>query len=249
MPVWLLKNMNLRMRSGSKVKDTTAVLLKLLGWPAQNLDLYQQALTHSSYANEAENIQSNERLEFLGDAVLGLVVSEELFKAFPGFSEGKLTLMLHNIVNEESLARLARGINLGSYIRFGKGELASKGFNKQSLLADALGALIGALFLDVGFSRARPLVLDLFRPLLMDTKKENFIFADYKTLLQEMCQLQLEEIPVYEIISDFGPPHDKTFVAVVKFAGKIMGKGKGKSKKEAEKSAAKKAYQYFTGKN
>jgi ribonuclease-3 len=230
------------------VRETITELLKLLDWPVQNLDLYEQALTHSSYAHETGNVQSNERLEFLGDAVLGLVVSEHLFRAFPQFSEGKLTLMLHNLVNEQALAKLARGLNLGAYIRFGKGELAGKGFKKQSLLADALEALLGALFLDLGYSLAAPLVLNLFQPLLTELKKEDFLFIDYKTLLQERCQLQGEEIPVYEIVSEYGPPHARTFAAVVKVAGKIMGRGRGKSKKEAEKAAAKEACQIFTGK-
>lgn len=223
----------------------TAELVNLLQWPVQNMQLYQEALTHSSYAYEQEGLCSNERLEFLGDAVLELVISEYFFKAFPNEPEGKLTLMRHNIVNEKSLAQVAQSINLGEFLKLGKGEIQSGGAEKISLLADALEALIGALFLDLGYETAASLIIALFKPVLDAVKRGEISLLDYKTMLQEACQSKGKN-PVYQITAETGPPHDRTFEAVVKLENKIIGAGLGKSKKEAEQSAAKAAWEAWS---
>jgi ribonuclease-3 len=217
--------------------------LEHLQWPVQNEALYQEALTHSSYAYETEGLRSNERLEFLGDAVLELVISEYFFKAFPGHPEGKLTLMRHNVVNEKCLAQIAQSINLGLYLKLGKGELLSGGSEKMSVLADALEALIGALFLDLNYLMASSLIIELFKPVLEAVERGDIPLLDYKTMLQESCQSRLGKHPVYQITAEFGPPHDRTFEAVVKLENKEIGRGGGKSKKEAEQSAAKAAWE------
>lgn len=220
--------------------------LKAVEWPVQNYDLYREALTHSSYAYETQDIKNNERLEYLGDAVLELVISEYFFKAFPDYSEGKLTLMRHRVVNEKSLASIARDLKLGSYLKLGKGEILSGGSDKPSLLADALEALVGALFLDHGYSKAKKFILDLFSPVLKAVEEGILPLTDYKTIFQEKCQSTFGKTPVYEIVCEFGPPHDRTFDAVVKMEDKVVGMGTGKSKKEAEQSAASDAWLNFS---
>ena len=227
--------------------------MAILQWPVENIELFREALVHSSYAHET-GVQSNERLEFLGDAVLELVISEYFFKIFPFHPEGKLTLMRHNTVNEKSLAQIACGLNLGCYIHLGKGEHRSGGAKKSSLLAGALEALVGALFLDQGYQRAKTLIIALFEPLLGAIKQGEKPLLDYKTMLQEICQSKLGKPPFYEITAEFGPSHDRNFRAEVKIGDRVMGEGEGKSKKGAEQSAARAAWEsqylknnYFTG--
>lgn len=224
-----------------------------LQWPARNLELFRESLTHSSYAHET-GVQSNERLEYLGDAVLELVISEYFFKTFPSHPEGKLTLMRLNTVNEKSLAQIAHSINLGEYIQLGKGEFSSGGAGKPSLLASALEALLGALFIDQGYSGAKPLITALFEPLLQAIKQGERSLLDYKTMLQEICQSRLRKPPVYEITAESGPFHDRKFRAEVKVGNRVVGRGEGKSKKKAEQSAARAAWEseyiknsFFTG--
>lgn len=228
-----------RVREDKKTDD----LLRELNWPARKRALYEEALTHTSYAHEKGNRRHNERLEYLGDAVLELVISEYLFKSCPGYPEGKLTQMRHSVVNEKSLAGLARELGLGEYIRLGKGEMTSGGAKKPSLLADALEALIGALFLDVGYRRTSARVVALFRPMLKAVGKGLYPVTDYKTMLQEKCQLVTGKTPHYTIISEQGLQHDKTFEASVALNGVIIGRGSGKSKKEAEQAAAREAWE------
>jgi ribonuclease-3 len=151
--------------------------------------------------------------------------------------------MRHNIVNERALAQIAQSINLGAYIKLGKGELQSGGSEKVSVLADALEALLGAVFLDQGYQAASSLVRTLFKPLLEAVERGDLPLLDYKTMLQEACQSRIAKQPVYQIRSEFGPPHDRTFEAVVKIENKVIGTGMGKSKKEAEQSAAKAAWE------
>lgn len=182
-------------------------------------------------------------MEFLGDAVLELIISEYFFKTFPGYPEGKLTLMRHNVVNEKTLFQIAQSLDLGSYIKLGKGEYLSGGPSKPSLLADALEALIGALFMDKGYLGAKGLVLELFKPFLEAVEQGDIPLLDYKTMLQERCQSRPGMLPVYHITAEYGPPHDKTFEALVKINNKNVGHGLGKSKKEAEQSAAKCAWE------
>ena len=203
-----------------------------------NILLYEDALTHSSYAHEADHCRHNERLEFLGDAVLELVVSEYLYKSYPEYLEGKLTQMRHSLVNEKSLGLLARQLNLGDYIRLGKGESTSGGAEKVSLLADALEALIGALFLDRGYAQTCEQVIALFHPILEAIDTGHFPLADFKTMLQERYQSLVGKTPGYSIVREVGPQHDKTFEAVVQLDQAILGMGTGKTKKEAEQAAA-----------
>lgn len=227
------------------LQDNLSNFIEVLNWPVKNRQLYEEALTHSSYAYENSNERSNERLEFLGDAVLKLIISEYFFKTFPNYPEGKLTHLCHLVVNEVSLAQVAQNINLGSFLKLGKGEITSGGSKKPSLLADALEALIGALFLDLGYSEAKPIVLKLFHPLLEAVSEGNPPVLDFKTMLQEACQEKIGKPPVYFVINESGPSHDKIFEVGVKIDDKIIGRGKGKRKKDAEQSAAKAAWEYM----
>lgn len=224
----------------------TGELLRELKWPVKHITLYEEAFTHTSFAHEAGNRRHNERLEFLGDAVLELVISEYLYKSFPDYPEGKLTQMRHNVVNEKTLATMARQLKLGDYIRLGKGEISSGGMEKTSLLADALEALIGALFLDAGYEQAKLQVINLFRPILQAIEKGLLPMADFKTMLQEKCQSLMGKTPAYIIVSEHGLQHDKTFEAAVELNEQVIGRGSGKSKKEAEQAAARAAWEQMT---
>ncbi|MBS4008149.1 MAG: ribonuclease III [Clostridium sp.] len=204
---------------------------------------YQQALTHSSYAHE-HNLGSNahnERLEFLGDAVLELAISEVLYQRFPDFPEGKLTRFRAGLVCEESLSLLANQLCLGSCLRLGKGEAASGGRQRPSLLADAFEALLGAVYLDLGFDAVRKVVEKQFASLL-EGLANGCLRHDYKTLMQEYSQAAFATTPDYQIVSEQGPDHSKIFVAQLILHGKVLGEGSGRSKKEAEQEAARQAY-------
>ncbi len=220
--------------------------LKGVGWAVKNTGLYEQALTHTSYAHETgENHCHNERLEFLGDAVLELIISDYLYHNSPHTPEGKLTRLRSDLVCEASLARLAFGLSLGEYIRLGKGEIVGGGFSRPSLLADALEALIGALYLEHGLEQCREYVLELYKPIFHDLQ-EGVLFRDFKTLLQEFSQARFTVTPFYRIIVESGPDHDKVFEAEVLLAKKSVGRGRGRSKKEAEQAAAKEAWNNLT---
>jgi ribonuclease III len=224
-------------------KDVQALFNKLNITPG-NPDYYQQALTHSSYAHE-HNLGSNahnERLEFLGDAVLELAISEALYLRFPDVPEGKLTRFRAGLVCEDSLFRLANQLQLGQYLRLGKGEAASGGRQRPSLLADAFEAFLGALYLDLGLEALRSTVALLFAPLFEDLDR-GFLRNDYKTLMQEYTQAMLSTTPEYRIVSEQGPDHSKVFVSQLLLHKKVLGEGSGRSKKEAEQEAARQAYQ------
>jgi ribonuclease-3 len=221
-------------------------LLQALKWDVKKPHLYEQALTHSSFAHEKRDRHNhNERLEFLGDAVLELIISDYLFYSFPHFPEGKLTRLRADLVCEASLAKLAYSLNLGHYLRLGKGEAGGGGYNRPSLLADAVEALIGALFLDLGLERCREYVLELYRPVLQGLR-DGMLRHDYKTLLQEFAQASYSITPEYRIVRESGPDHDKTFEAEVLFEAKPVGRGLGRSKKEAEQAAAREAWTEIT---
>jgi ribonuclease-3 len=209
----------------------------------QDISHYIQALTHSSYANERapQAGAHNERLEYLGDAILELTISEALFTLFPELPEGKLTRYRAGLVCEESLSRLARELDLGTFIRLGKGESTSGGRLRPSLLADALEALLGAVYLDLGFDEVRALTRRLFLPMFNDLVC-GCLHQDYKTLLQEHTQAKLALTPEYQIISELGPDHAKTFIAQVLINNVVSGQGSGRTKKEAEQEAAREAY-------
>jgi len=209
-----------------------------------NIELLSIALTHRSYVNENPYppLADNERFEFLGDAVLGLCVSDLLINRYADFSEGTLSKIRAGIVNEKPLAELASSLQLGDCLLLGKGEENSGGRAKDSLLADALEALIAAIYLDSGFIIAKKILEILLSPLLQDSVLLSQSF-DYKTALQELCQKKYKTAPVYTIIDSSGPDHAKIFEVQVTVADKITQTGFGKSKKEAEKQAAQKAWE------
>ncbi len=206
----------------------------------KNKKLLTEALSHSSYANEnKKNRKSNERLEFLGDSVLSIVVSQYLFEHFSHFPEGELTKIRASLVCEKSLHVFAKQINLGKYLLLGKGEENTGGRERASILADAFEALIAAIFLDGGLEAARKHILR-FVPKDLDIQK-NSAFNDYKTILQEVIQQNPEEKVEYVIIDQSGPDHNKAFTVNVCLNTNVIGVGTGRSKKEAEQMAAKEA--------
>ncbi len=211
-------------------------------WPVKEVSLYEQALTHSSFAHERGRFAAhNERLEFLGDAVLELIISAHLYYTYPDLPEGKLTRFRADLVCEASLAKLAYRLNLGEYLRLGKGEAGGGGSSRPSLLADAVEALIGALYLDLGLEHAARLVLELYRPVLQELQAGE-LRQDYKTLMQEYAQSRFGLTPEYRITGERGPDHDKVFEAEIMLQGCPSGQGAGRSKKEAEQAAAREAW-------
>ena len=199
------------------------------------------ALTHRSYSFEQELDVNNERLEFLGDAVLGLVVTDVAYRDFPEMPEGELAKLRAAIVNMSALADVARDLRLGDFIMLGKGEEMSGGRDKASILADALEAILGAIYLDRGLGAARAFIERVFRPRMVAYVRGEGE-RDYKTILQELASADLHAMPEYKI-SDQGPDHLKEFTATVYLNGKAWGKGIGRSKKEAEQQAAHEAYE------
>jgi ribonuclease-3 len=204
--------------------------------------LLQQALYHRSYLNEAadQNIESNERMEFLGDAVLGLIVSEKLYRDYPALSEGHLSQIRALLVRWDALARAAERLHLGEFLILGKGEEMSGGRTRPSNLAGALEALIGAAFLDGGITRARKLVLTLLKPDFEEIAAGGFA-ADSKSELQHVAQTRWHQIPQYTLISSEGPDHAKLFTVEVSVGDRVMGRGQGRNKKQAELNAARQA--------
>ena len=211
-----------------------------LDMPFSDPSLLRLALTHRSHAFEAGGLPTNERLEFLGDSVLGLVVTDRIYHLLPEAPEGRLAKIRAAAVNTHSLADLARGLDLGQEVLLGRGEELSGGRNKDSILADTLEAVIGAVYLDRGMQAAKELVERLFRTLLRDIveRRESL---DHKTSLQELTAAQVGVLPVYTV-TDEGPDHKKAFTARVEVDGEELGRGLGRSKKEAEQAAARSAY-------
>ncbi len=214
-------------------------LQETIGYKFKDENCLLTALTHSSYANEHRNTYNNERLEFLGDAVLSIIVSQHLFSNFKGKKEGDLTKLRASLVCEETLAVFAREIDLGSYMRFGRGEKNSGGGDRPSILADAFEALIAAIFLDGGMEEARRFVLGFVTEELNKTHSKNK--ADYKTTLQEIVQQSGEEKLEYILVGESGPDHNKRFTTEVYINSNKVGRGSGRSKKEAEQQAAREA--------
>lgn len=202
----------------------------------KNKEYIQIALTHSSFANEHKQFKYNERLEFLGDSVLGLIVSDYLFNVRKDLPEGKLTKFRANVVCEESLSVVARNLNIGEFLFLGKGEKICGGRNRDSILADATEAIIAAIYLDGGIEEARKFILFNLRDVIAKTIDGN-IFRDYKTILQEVIQKKNGRIS-YKLIDEKGPDHNKEFEMQVRSGNQVLGSGKGKNKKEAEKEAA-----------
>ena len=218
------------------IKDLEAAI----GYRFQNIQLLHNALTHSSYANERwhNSLLSNERLEFLGDSVLGMLVAEYLFKTFPDRPEGELTRMRADMVCEHTLATVANKIGLGEHLLLGHGEERLGGRSRESILADATESVIAACFLDGGLAAAEQFVK---RYILVEVPVSRPINMDYKTALQELVQQKKNQVLSYALVGQSGPDHDKQFDVEVSLNGNVVGSGSGRSKKRAEQMAAKSA--------
>ncbi len=223
-------------------------LSRRLGHTFKQPELLTEAFRHSSYVNELSDsdLRDNERLEFLGDAVLDLAISDILMELFQDSKEGDLSKYRATVVNEGGLCRVAKELGLGEYLMLGRGEEMSLGREKTSILANAVEALLGALYLDAGFEKTKDIVHKLFLPLLgkIDTGR---VPNDYKSQLQEYTQGMYKTRPEYVLVEESGPAHDKTFKVALRLDGKIMAEAEGKSKKEAEQKAAKEALPCLTG--
>lgn len=221
---------------GPKIKQ----LIGSLGIKWQSPILLHMAMTHSSYAheNKREHIEHNQRLEFLGDAVLELIISEYLYDRFPNYPEGILTKMRAGIVCEPSLASVARNLKLGEYLLMGRGEERSGGRNRPSILADAMEALIGAVYLDQGLQSTQTFVIEVLSEQIAKVVEKGGQTGDYKTELQELVQQKAENTLTYRILKEEGPDHNKIFTSAVSYKDVIWGIGKGRTKKEAEQIAA-----------
>lgn len=218
------------------IKDLEAAI----DYQFHNISLLQNALTHSSYANERwhNGLLSNERLEFLGDSILGMLVAEYLFRTFPGRPEGELTRMRADMVCEKTLASVANSIHLGDHLLLGHGEEQGGGRSRSSILADAMESVIAACFLDGGMEAALRFIKRFILVEVPVTKIHN---VDYKTQLQEQVQRKRNQVLSYSLAGETGPDHDKQFEVEVSLNGKVVGSGKGSSKKRAEQDAARAA--------
>ena len=202
-------------------------------------ELLRQALTHASFGHEKrQRLPDNQRLEFLGDAVLQLVVTDELFRRFPALPEGRLTVLRASIVNRNHLQALARAVGLGEELILGRGEESSQGRERSSILADAMEAVIGAIFADAGWEPARALVLRLLEPALAGMAEDAAPHANPKGSLQEKLQAEGDDPPLYRCVSESGPPHARVYEVVVEWQSRELARGQGASKKEAETRAA-----------
>lgn len=215
-------------------------LEKAIGYQFKNIALLQSALTHSSYANERfhNGLKSNERLEFLGDSILGMVTAEYLYRNFPDRPEGVLSRMRADMVCEKSLATIAERIDLGKHLLLGNGEEQGGGRKRDSILADAVESVIAACFLDGGMEPARAFISTF---VLTEVPVQKMHNADYKTALQEKIQQKKNQTLTYVLVGEHGPDHDKWFEVEVQLNGKKLGSGSGSSKKRAEQDAAKNA--------
>ena len=214
-----------------------------IGYRFNNITLLQNALTHSSYANERwhDSLRSNERLEFLGDSILGMVVAEHLYRNFPDRPEGELTRMRADMVCEQSLAAIAEKLELGRHLMLGHGEEAG-GRTRPSILADAVESIIAAAFLDGGMEAALGIIQ---RFVLTDVPVSRLRNADYKTALQELVQQKKNQVLSYALVGESGPDHDKSFRVEVSLNGTVVGAGMGSSKKRAEQDAARAAMEHL----
>jgi ribonuclease-3 len=224
------------------VRRTT--LEKALGVTVRDRDLFRRSLTHRSYAYENGGLPTNERLEFLGDAVLSIVVTDHLYASFPDLPEGQLAKLRASVVNMNALAGVARGIGLGSWLLLGRGEEYSGGRDKASILADTFEAILGAVYLDRGLSTAAKLVHTFFDPLVASASTSGAAL-DWKTSLQELAATRSLGVPEY-VVTESGPDHAKSFVATAVVGGEPYGSGDGRSKKEAEQRAAEAAWTSLT---
>lgn len=227
----------------SRYKIGLDELEKSLNYFFSDIDLLKTALTHSSYANENRMnvIENNERLEFLGDSIINLSVSQYLYKKYPDYPEGDLTKIRAMVVCESSLAYAGRKINLGKYLLLGKGENVTGGRERNSILADTMEAVAGAIYIDSDFEETNEILLKKFEENIIFAASKGTLFMDYKTELQEVLQKEKDVKIEYMVYDEKGPDHDKIFFIKALLNGSKIGKGKGKNKKEAEQMAAKDA--------
>ena len=215
-------------------------LEKAIGYRFQNISLLQNALAHSSYANERwhNSLMSNERLEFLGDSILGMTVADYLYRTFPDRPEGELTRMRADMVCEKTLAAVANQIGLGQHLLLGHGEERLGGRNRESILADAVESIIAACYLDGGFESAAAFIRSFILCHVPVTQLQN---VDYKTKLQELIQRKKNQVLTYALVGESGPDHEKSFQVEVSLNSSVVGQGSGRSKKRAEQDAARAA--------
>jgi hypothetical protein len=244
----VVKALNARLEALREKHTRLNILENNIGYGFNDISFLNNALCHRSYLNENQNscATDNERLEFLGDAVLGLCIGQLLMEKSPGKNEGELSKLRSNLVSEPALADMARSIDLGRFVRLGKGEALSRGFDKNSILSDAFEAVVAAVYLDAGFDRVYELLADLFNDSL-DRILSNEKTMDYKSSLQEFAQERGAITPEYVVSRETGPDHDKTFEISLNLFG-IEARGLGKNKKAAEQSAARKALKILSGK-
>lgn len=237
-----LKRLIRKKRLSVEEENQLLPLENRLGYAFGDLLLLKQSLTHKSYCNEKRLNKGdhNERLEFLGDAVLELCVSDLIIKQFPDAREGEMSKIRASLVNETALAETARQIELGRYLFLGKGEEQGQGREKNSLISDAFEALLGAIYLDAGYKKVFAIVHSLFVSQINRALTED-INRDFKTKLQEIAQLKFKTAPEYRVVSQEGPDHDKVFQIDVYIAGQKVSEGVGKSKKQAEQKSAQNA--------
>ncbi len=221
-------------------------LEKIIKYQFVDQDSLKEALTHRSYLNENPkwHLPHNERLEFLGDAVLELAVTEILYEQYPQYDEGQLTVFRASLVNYQQLAQISKQITLEKFLLLSKGEAKDKGRAREVILANAMEALIGALYLDGQFAAAKTFIEGFIMPALKEIVAKE-LYRDAKSLLQEKTQADLKLTPIYKVLSENGPDHNKLFIAGVYFKDKLIAEGRGFSKQEAEVEAAKKALKEF----
>ncbi|MGH9317634.1 MAG: ribonuclease III [Thermoanaerobaculia bacterium] len=227
----------------SAAAETPADLEQALGYKFRNVDLLARALTHKSYANERRELPSanNERLEFLGDTVLGFAVGELIYHSFPNLQEGALSKIKAHLVSAETLAAKGRALGIGRFLRMGTGEARSGGAEKLSLLADGFEAVVAAIYLDGGLPAAEAFLKRVFISDVAGIDIGDLSFQDYKTVLQETAQALGLPLPEYRIVDEYGPDHEKIFVVEVFWDGSPFAYGRGASKREAQRKAAKEA--------
>jgi len=219
-------------------RETLRDLEEDLGYLFEDVNVLDRALTHKSYANErGDGVDHNERLEFLGDAVLDLVVSHMLHDVRPTLSEGDMSKIRAHLVNEDSLGKVARSFGLGQYLVLGRGEERTGGGEKASILADAFEALVAAIYQDGGFDLVFSFVESVFQPVIEESGT-GALERDYKTRLQEYCQARYGKAPSYRLVGESGPDHEKHFEVEIWIGNRSLGRGRGRSKKEAEQRAA-----------
>jgi ribonuclease III len=228
-------------------QNTPAELARSIGVRFNNPDMLKTALTHPSFVNERgakPGVASNQRLEYLGDSVLGLIVNEYLFSEYPDYDEGILARLKSKIVSEDTLSKAAHSLSLGKYLYLGRGEKASGGEQKPSVLADALEAVIAAIYLDQGYQSSRNFTVNILKPYLIDCRDRNSAI-DSKSKFQEIIQKKLHATPVYEIIEESGPDHNKYFHCRLLIDKKEYSQGEGSSRKRAEQDAASNALKKY----